>query len=103
MNLMSVPKPAVGLTYSGNFQSIMDLQAFVTQQGYTIQSMSFNSNSELLFDVSMSLFKQTDPDEPAIYSSLNARPNRIVVSPQNGTALLVLTQEQLESEYTVEE
>lgn len=103
MNLMSVPKPAVGLTYSGNFQAIMNLQAFVTEQGYTIQSMSFSTNSDMLFDVSMSLFKQTNPEDAAVFSNLSARPNRVIISPENGTTLLVLTEEQLEAEYTVVE
>ena len=36
MNLISIPKPAAGIHYTGTFQSIMDLQAFITAQGYTI-------------------------------------------------------------------
>ena len=103
MNLISVPKPAVGFHYTGTFQGIMDLQAFVTAQGYTIQSMSFSASQDMLFDVSMSLLKALTPEDSPVYSSLNARPNRIVVSPENTVNLSVFTQEQLESEYTLAE
>lgn len=103
MNLISIPKPAVGFHYTGSFQSIMDLQAFVTAQGYTIQSMSFNASQDMLFDVSMSLMKAMTPEDSPIYSSLNSRPDRVIVSPSNSVNLLVFTQEQLESEYTLAE
>lgn len=103
MNLISIPKPAVGFHYTGNFQSIMDLQAFVTAQGYTIQSMSFSTSQDMLFDVNMTLLKALTPEESQTYSSFSARPDRIVVSPENTTNLLVFTQEQLETEYTVAE
>lgn len=103
MNLISIPKPAVGFNYTGTFQGIMDLQAFVTAQGYTIQTMSFNASQDMLFDVSMSLQKALTPEDTPIYSSLTARPNRVIVSPENSVNLLVFTEEQLETEYTVEE
>lgn len=101
MNLISVPKPAVGFHYTGSFQSIMELQAFVTAQGYTIQSMSFNASQDMLFEVSMSLLKAMTPEDSPVYSSLNSRPDRVIVSPLNSVNLLVFTQEQLESEYTL--
>ena len=103
MNLISVPKPAVGFHYTGNFQSIMDLQAFVIAQGYTIQSMSFNASQDMLFDVNMSLLKSKTPEDIQVYSSLNIHPDRIIVSPSNSVNLSVFTQEQLESEYTLAE
>lgn len=103
MNLISIPKPAVGFHYTGTFQSIMDLQAFITAQGYTIQSMSFNASQDMLFDVNMSLLKAMTPEESPVYSSLTARPDRIIVSPENTVSVSVFTQEQLETEYTVEE
>ena len=103
MNLISVPKPAVGFHYAGTFQSIMDLQAFVTAQGYTVQAMSFNAGQDMLFDVNMSLLKALTPEDSLMYSSLTVRPDRIIVSPENTASVLVFTQEQLESEYTLAE
>lgn len=104
MNLISIPKPAVGFHYTGTFQNIMDLQAFVTAQGYTIQSMSFNASQDMLFGVSMTLNKPGLQGEASpAYSSFNTRPDRIIVASENNVNLLVFTQEQLESEYTVEE
>lgn len=103
MNLISIPKPAVGFHYTGNFQSIMDLQAFITAQGYTIQSMSFSTSQDMLFDVNMSLLKALAVEDAAAYSSFSARPDRIIVSPENTTSVLVFSQEQLETEYTVAE
>lgn len=104
MNLISIPKPAVGFHYTGSFQSIAELQTFVTAQGYTVQSMSFNASQDMLFGVNMTLLKQgASTQEQPLYSSLTARPDRYVVSTASATSLLVLTQEQLESDYTVEE
>lgn len=103
MNLISIPKPAVGFHYTGNFQSIMDLQTFITAQGYTIQAMSFSASQDMLFDVSMSLLKSVSLEDTPVYSSLNARPDRVIVSPENTASVLVFTQEQLETEYTVAE
>ena len=101
MNLISIPKPAVGFHYTGSFQNIMELQTFVTAQGYTIQSTSFSASQDMLFDVGMSLLKSLTPEDSPVYSSLNARPDRIIVSPENTVNLSVFTQEQLESEYTL--
>lgn len=105
MNLISVPKPAVGFEYTGTFQGIMELQQFVTSRGFTIQSMSFNASQDMLFDVAMSLTKpySAEDESNVNYSALNARPNRTLVHPENATSLLVFTAEQLEVEYTVTE
>lgn len=103
MNLISIPKPAVGFHYTGNFQSIMDLQTFITAQGFTIQSMSFSASQDKLFDVNMSLLKALTPEYSPVYSTLTARPDRIIVSPENTINVLVFSQEQLETEYTVAE
>ena len=101
MNLISIPKPAVGFHYTGTFQSIMDLQAFVTAQGYTIQSMSFNASQDMLFGVNMTLNKPAHQGEAPVIRSFSTRPDRIIVAPENTASVLVFTQEQLESEYTV--
>lgn len=103
MNLTSIPKPAVGFHYVGNFQSIMDLQTFVTAQGYTILSMGFNSSQDMLFGVTMTLNKPGLQGEVPAYSSFNTLPDRIIVASENNVNLLVFTQEQLESAYTVDE
>ena len=101
MNLISIPKPAVGFHYAGTFQSIMDLQAFVTAQGYTIQSMSFNASQDMLFGVNMTLNKPARQGEAPVFSSFSTRPDRIIVATENTANVLVFTQEQLDSEYTV--
>ena len=104
MNLISIPKPAVGFHYTGTFQNITDLQEFLTAQGYTIQSMSFNASQDMLFGVSMTLSKSgLQGETQTVYTSFNTRPDRIIVAPSNSVNLLVFTQEQLESEYTVVE
>ena len=104
MNLISIPKPAVGFHYTGTFQNITDLQEFLTAQGYTIQSMSFNASQDMLFGVSMTLGKSgLQGETQTVYTSFNTRPDRIIVAPSNSVNLLVFTQEQLESEYTVVE
>lgn len=103
MNLMSISKPATGFTFDGSLMAIAQLQAFVAESGFDINSMSINSANQgsMKFTVSMSYFKVVEGSPSNNYMQLTVAPDFTVVAQSGQDFLQAMTAEQLESNYTV--
>ena len=103
MNLMSISKPATGFTFDGSLMAIAQLQAFVAENGFDINSMSINSTTQgtMKFNISMSYFKVVEGSPSNNYMQLTVATDFTVVAPESVEYLQSLTAEQLESNYTV--
>lgn len=103
MNLMSISKPATGFTFDGSLMAIDQLQAFVAESGFDINSMSINSTNQgtMKFNLSMSYFKVAEGVPSNNYMQLTVTPDAVVVAQSDLDFLQVMTAEQVESNYTV--
>ena len=103
MNLMSISKPATGFTFDGTLMAVSQLQAFVAESGFDINSMSINSTNQgaMKFTVSMSYFKVIEGNPNINYMQLTMKPDFVVVAQSDQDFLQAMTAEQLESNYTV--
>ena len=100
MNLKSISKPATGFTFDGSLMAIDQLQAFVAESGFDINSMSINSTNQgtMKFNISMSYFKA---GEGVPSNNLTVAPDSVVVAQSDLDFLQSMTAEQVESNYTV--
>ena len=103
MNLMSISKPATGFTFDGSLMAIAQLQEFIGNSGFDINSISVNASaqSNMKFTVSLSYYKLPRPTNATSYMQLTVLTDSTVVSPEGAEYLQSLTAEQLESNYTV--
>ena len=103
MNLMSISKPATGFTFDGTLMAVAQLQAFVAESGFNINSMSINSTNQgtLKFNISLSYFKVIEGSPSNNYMQLTVSPDSVVVAQSDQDFLQSMTAEQLESNYTV--
>ena len=103
MNLMSISKPATGFTFDGSLMAIAQLQEFIGNSGFGINSISVNASaqSNMKFTVSLSYYKLPRPTNATSYMQLTVLADNTVVAPEGVEYLQSLTAEQLESNYTV--
>ena len=103
MNLMSISKPATGFTFDGSLMAIAQLQAFVAENGFDINSMSINSTTQgtMKFNISMSYFKVVEGSPNNNYMQLTVAHDFTVVAQSDLDFLQSMTAEQVESNYTV--
>lgn len=103
MNLMSISKPATGFTFDGSLMAEAQLQSFVAESGFDINSMSINSTNQgsMKFTISMSYFKVVEGSPSNNYMQLTVAPDFTVVAQSDQDFLQAMTAEQLESNYTV--
>ena len=103
MNLMSISKPATGFTFDGSLMAIAQLQEFIGNSGFGINSVSINASaqSNMKFTVSLSYYKLPRPTNATSYMQLTVLADSTVVAPESVEYLQSLTAEQLESNYTV--
>lgn len=103
MNLMSISKPATGFTFDGSLMAIAQLQEFIGNSGFGINSISINASaqSNMKFTVSLSYYKLPRPTNATSYMQLTVLADSTVVSPEGVEYLQSLTADQLESNYTV--
>ena len=82
MNLMSISKPATGFTFDGSLMAIAQLQTFVAESGFDINSMSTNSTTQgtMKFNISMSYFKIVEGVPSNNYMQLTVAPDSVVVA-----------------------
>ena len=103
MNLMSISKPATGFTFDGTLMAIAQLQEFIGNSGFDINSIGVNASaqSNMKFTVSLSYYKLPRPTNATSYMQLTVLADSTVVAPEGVEYLQSLTAEQLESNYTV--
>ena len=103
MNLMSISKPATGFTFDGSLMAIAQLQEFIGNSGFDINSINVNASaqSNMKFTVSLSYYKLPRPTNANSYMQLTILADCTVVAPESVEHLQSLTAEQLESNYTV--
>ena len=103
MNLMSISKPATGFTFDGSLMAIAQLQEFICNSGFDINSISVNASaqSNMKFTVSLAYYKLPRPTNATSYMQLTILADSTVVAPESVEYLQSLTAEQLESNYTV--
>lgn len=97
MNLMSISKPATGFTFDGTLMAVAQLQAFVAESGFDINSMSINSTNQ----GTMSYFKVIEGNPNTNYMQLTMQPDFVVVAQSDQDFLQAMTADQVESNYTV--
>ena len=103
MNLMSISKPATGFNFDGTLIAIAQLQAFVAENGFDINSLAINSTAQgtMKFNISMSYFKAVEGSPSNNYMQLTVVPDSTVVAQSDLDFLQSMTADQVESNYTV--
>lgn len=105
MNLMSIAKPATGFVFNGTLQGMIDMQQFITDNGYTLSSVSMvaASNTNMKYNVTLSYTKNGSTGAGGGASQLTVlNGNTLIVTPDT-SALLSYTPDQFQSNYTVVE
>lgn len=103
MNLMSISKPATGFTFDGSLMAIAQLQEFIGNSGFGVNSININASaqSNMKFTVTLSYYKLPNATNASSYMQLTILADSTVVAPESVEYLQSLTAEQLESNYTV--
>lgn len=100
LNVTSRPKPAVAFQYTGYLQSLMEVQAFITANGFNVTSMSMNSVEDMKFNASLVYHKETTPPTPHTAATLSISEGYLVIPEGSGTVLFA-KQAEFEEDYDI--